>query len=183
MELPEDLKMHDVFHLSLLKPFRDDGTRQPPPPVLMVGGTPEFEVESILTHRERWRGKKKKHYTDEHKGQEIIIDYFVRWKGYGPEHNTWEPEANLTNCDVPDTGVVRSAQRESAVLKLALRLLRKTVRYRVLQDTSRSAVRCTRPRLEDKPLEAAAFSAHTIAQHGCQHQWAQGRFHSMEGGA
>ncbi len=155
--------MHDVFHVSLLKPFRDDGTRQPPPPVLMIDGTPEFKVESILTHRERWRGKKEKH-SDEHKGQKLVIDYFVRWKGYGPEHNTWEPDANLTNCDEvlqeywnrPHAAAVplshseslsdgmrnlwlptqpqmlllfqilvlcRSAQRESAVLKLALRLL------------------------------------------------------------
>ncbi len=33
----------------------------------MVDGTPELEVESILTHRERLRGKKKMHSTDEHK--------------------------------------------------------------------------------------------------------------------
>ncbi len=39
--------MHDVFHVSLRKPFRDDGTRQPLPPVLMVDETPEFEVESV----------------------------------------------------------------------------------------------------------------------------------------
>jgi len=36
IELPDNLKMRDGFDVSLLKPSTDDGTRQPPPPVLMA---------------------------------------------------------------------------------------------------------------------------------------------------
>ncbi len=25
-------------------------------------------------------------------------EFLVKWLGYGPQHNSWEPEANLTNC-------------------------------------------------------------------------------------
>lgn len=24
--------------------------------------------------------------------------YLVKWEGYNNDHNTWEPEKNLTNC-------------------------------------------------------------------------------------
>jgi hypothetical protein len=43
-------------------------------------------VESILAHRLVGCGKRRK------------SQYLVKWKGYGPEHNSWEPEAHLTGC-------------------------------------------------------------------------------------
>lgn len=43
----------------------------------------EYEVESILEERPLTGNLK---------------EYLVRWKGYGPENDTWEPETNL-NCD------------------------------------------------------------------------------------
>ena len=54
----------------------------PPPLPELVDGTVEFEVAQILASRPSGNNRQ----------------YLVVWKGYGPEHNTWEPEANLANC-------------------------------------------------------------------------------------
>ena len=83
LELPPSLKMHDVFHVSLLRLYHEDGTHQPPPVTILLDGEQEFEVEQVLDHRQE--GKRSK-------------SYLVRWTGYGPEHDTWEPEAALQNC-------------------------------------------------------------------------------------
>ena len=48
---------------------------------------PVYEVEQIILHRDvrinRHRSKR---------------EYLIKWLGFGPEHNSWEPETNL-NCD------------------------------------------------------------------------------------
>jgi hypothetical protein len=73
------------FHVSLLEPYREDGRVQPPPPPIEMEGALEYEVESILEHR--FRGiKNPKAYCK------------VAWKGYGIEHNSWEPESNVVNA-------------------------------------------------------------------------------------
>ena len=41
------MKMHDVFHVSLLKPYHEDGTHQPPPVTILLDGEQEFEVEQV----------------------------------------------------------------------------------------------------------------------------------------
>jgi hypothetical protein len=88
LDLPESLKVHPVFHVSLLRPYKDPATypnrpaaKDPPPPVT-VDDIPEYEVERILDHR-----KKRRHQ-----------EYLVKWVGY-PEHDaSWEPEENLANA-------------------------------------------------------------------------------------
>jgi hypothetical protein len=50
-----------------------------------VEGFPEFEIESILSHRIQTRGR----------GRPQTM-FIIKWKGFGDEHNTWELEANLT---------------------------------------------------------------------------------------
>ena len=42
----------------------------------------EFEVETVQAFRQV-NGDRQ---------------YLVRWKGYGPESDTWEPESHLSNC-------------------------------------------------------------------------------------
>ena len=82
LDLPPVLKVHNVFHVSLLKQYKPGGRKSPPPLPILVEGVPEFEVESILNHRRRGRTKQ----------------YLVKWLGYGEEHTTWEPESCVRNC-------------------------------------------------------------------------------------
>ena len=93
--MPEQMRMHNVFHVSLLKAWHDSDKRQPPPATLFLDGTVEFEVERVLDHSDRVQpgsrpGRKSK--------GRVLRDFLVKWRGYGPEHNTWEPESNLGNC-------------------------------------------------------------------------------------
>ena len=83
LELPQTMKMDDVFHVSLLKAYHEEGTHQPPPVTILMDGEQEHEVQQILDHRQEDRKSK---------------SYLVRWTGYGSEHDTWEPEAALQNC-------------------------------------------------------------------------------------
>jgi hypothetical protein len=78
LRLPDTLKVHPVFHVSLLKPYYRSGSYQPPPLPLSVDDIgPLYEVEAVLKYRPRKK------------------QYLVQWKGYGKEHNTWEPESML----------------------------------------------------------------------------------------
>ena len=81
LELPSTYTMHNVFHVALVKPY--NGKARLPPPCDWLNGDPLWTVERLLDHRKR---KNK-------------TEFLVKWEGYGPEHNTWEPEKNLITCD------------------------------------------------------------------------------------
>jgi hypothetical protein len=47
LELPQHLRMHNVFHVSALKPYHSSGQYQPPPLPQYIDGEIEYEVDWI----------------------------------------------------------------------------------------------------------------------------------------
>ncbi|KAF8749833.1 hypothetical protein RHS01_09743 [Rhizoctonia solani] len=84
LELPPTMRIHNVFYVGLLSKVKRDKKRtfENCPPPVTVDGEEEYEVEGITDMEER-DGK---------------WFFRVKWKGYGPEENTWEPRENLKNA-------------------------------------------------------------------------------------
>ena len=84
LELPENIKIHPVFHVSLLEPVIEDnipGRAHELPLPVMINNSEEYEIEQILDSR-LYRRK---------------LQYLVDWKGYDPSARSWEPVENLDN--------------------------------------------------------------------------------------
>jgi len=85
LKLPRTFRrVHPVFHISLLRRWTPDPIAERPkphhpPPDIAADGHVEYEVEVILDSRIRYRK----------------LQYLVKWKGYGPEENSWQPVENL----------------------------------------------------------------------------------------
>ena len=71
--------VHDVFHVSQLRPHIPGGSSAAPPDPVAVNGEAQYKVECLLRHR----------------AQCGVTRYLVRWAGYGPEHDKWIHEDNL----------------------------------------------------------------------------------------
>ncbi len=91
---PGYARMHKVFHVSLLKHYHARGgvVPAPPPPVRVVDGVPEWEVDRIIEHRAEprqvGRGVNRRTVS-------VITQYRVHWKDWPETYVSWEPVKNV----------------------------------------------------------------------------------------
>ncbi|SLM35926.1 gag-pol polyprotein [Lasallia pustulata] len=79
LELPKEMRIHPVFHISLLE-SAPENARPGPTEIDENTQEPKYEIDTIL-------------------GTKIINDiphYLIHWKGYQHSEDTWEPEGHLT---------------------------------------------------------------------------------------
>ena len=94
LDLPTHMRLHPVFHSSLLEPCATTTIPHhivPPPLVVQLADGPEYEVAVILDSK-IIRNK---------------VYYLVDWLGYGPNDRTWEPVDNVTNAQMPSIASIQ----------------------------------------------------------------------------
>ena len=94
LALPPAHKIHDVFHVSLLKKYHEGGRHRSTPFSFIENGQEYFRVERILSHRVRHITTRRgtKHCS---KAKQPLIEYLIKWEGLDDDQNTWEPESIL----------------------------------------------------------------------------------------
>ena len=84
LDLPNSWKIHNVFHATLLRQYKETevyGANFPKPPPELIKGEETYKIDSILRDQRRGQG----------------YQYYVKWKGYPISEASWEPEEMFSN--------------------------------------------------------------------------------------
>ncbi|XP_068641157.1 uncharacterized protein [Aristolochia californica] len=87
LQLPTRLRIHNVFHVSNLKPYNKDldpGRVIPPRPPIDVITTFERHVDYIIADRQLCQ-----------RGKPWLTEYLVKWRGLPESEATWHEAAEL----------------------------------------------------------------------------------------
>ena len=93
LELPEGMRIHNVFHVSLLHKYQQGPNMLQPLPVHIVDGELEYTVEAIMAHKVvKARASKKGK-------QSVKVLFLTAWEGYDRAHDSWEPGEMLQDTE------------------------------------------------------------------------------------
>ena len=84
LELPPHWTLHNVFHASLLTPYREmpeHGINFHEPPPELIEGEEEYEVEWVLNSQRHGKARK--------------LQFLIQWKGYSAAHDSWEDASGV----------------------------------------------------------------------------------------
>ena len=81
LQLPASMKIHPVFHASLLEPAPSNARYAHYPDLSQENENTEYTIEEILDCK--WIRNK--------------LHYLVKWEGYNDTDNTWEPTENFNS--------------------------------------------------------------------------------------
>jgi hypothetical protein len=88
LDLPSTMRIHPVFHNSLLKPYMETKEHRPnyacPMPEIVEGEEGHYEIKLILASQPTRNQKS--------------TQYLVKWKGYPDSENSWIPAKELTHA-------------------------------------------------------------------------------------
>ncbi len=122
LKLPPHWRIHPCFNEKLLTPYVlpafPNQELPPPPPPDLINDEEEFEIEEVLDSQPRtlrgWKGKKPRK----------AMDYFVKWKGWTREHNSWVHNEEMGNAQ---EAIEEYEERMNSVRRLdATKIITKT---------------------------------------------------------
>ena len=96
LDLPNTVRIHPVFHVSMLKPYHSDTPDTDPVDHIpargeYISGDNVYTIEKIQAHK---IGPCPAFYA---RGPALLFK--VRWAGYSPQEDTWEPYVSLKRTD------------------------------------------------------------------------------------
>ena len=103
LELPDQWRIHPVFHSSLLKPWNQSSWSCPvaaPQPEFEVDDGPVYNVERIL----RWRSVRR--------GRRRVREFLVTWEGFPLDEAEWIQEADFHDKVMMEAQIRQDRPRE-----------------------------------------------------------------------
>ncbi|SJL02913.1 uncharacterized protein ARMOST_06254 [Armillaria ostoyae] len=119
LQLPLHWKIHPCFNEKLLTPYVPptfpNQEQLPPPPPDLIEDEEQWEIEEVLDSKTR------KVRATRGQPSTTVNDYYIKWKGWTREHNSWVTESEMGNAKEAIADYKKKTKRNErvAIIKIA----------------------------------------------------------------